>query len=60
MAQRTQTIPKEARDRLAASLPDSPMDFLDEDTRRQLHEDLARMAKQRRQAEADSAFIIMH
>jgi hypothetical protein len=60
MAPESQTLPKDARKRLAASLPNSPYDFLDAETRQKLNEDLTRMAKMRRQAEADSANIQMH
>lgn len=35
-------------------------DLLTDDQKRELYDDLAEMAKQRRRAEAESAYIVMH
>lgn len=54
------SIPREVQKELLRSLPKNPMDFFSPEERQKLHDDLAGMAKKRRQAAVDSAFIPMH
>ena len=53
-------LPREVQEELLRSLPKDPMDFLTDDDKRRLQADLTHMSRVRRQAEADSAFIVMY